>query len=698
MEAFAMYLIKSVIWLAGFTLVFILFLRNERFFLLNRIYLISGILTSFLFPLVSIHYTVVLPVISNMQADTPSVTEFITAKTSIIPVLKLILLIIYLSGVVFILAQIIKQGRSLLRAIRRSEIISLSRVKLIKTNDYTSAFSFFSYVFVNPSITDIETKEIMIHEMVHIRQKHWIDLMLVELLCMVQWFNPLVWIYIRLIRQNHEYLADEMALQRTSDPAVYRAVLLNQIVGAPVVSLTNSFNYSLNKKRFNMMKNIISSPYRKMKLLMVLPVFAIVLYAFAKPEYRYSNADESSVGNGSLTATQTKEVKGTVIQQDGTPLPGATVILVGTTQGTSADIKGAFRLSNIPENGSLAVSFVGFKYKVLKPVFSSDMTIRMTRDTVKYLNLDIATPPPPPPPPPADGNSTFNNGSVPPPPPPPPPAKIKINGDGPPPLYVIDGVIITKDEVDKIDAETIDRIDVLKGVSGTKAYGEKGKNGVVEITTKKVQAGTQYNATIPPPPPPPPPSKVSIRSANGEKPLIVVDGVIKDIEVNSLDSETIESMTVLKGELAVNKYGDKARDGAIEIITKKDSYHKVTNLSDTKATGYASGQQNDKGSFVIVETMPVFPGGGQAAMVAWINANIKYPGEAYKSKITGKVFVDFTVSKTGKVKNVTVSKSVHPLLDAEAKRVIGSMPDWKPATQGGKTVDVQYMVPVEFKL
>jgi TonB family protein len=96
--------------------------------------------------------------------------------------------------------------------------------------------------------------------------------------------------------------------------------------------------------------------------------------------------------------------------------------------------------------------------------------------------------------------------------------------------------------------------------------------------------------------------------------------------------------------------------------------------------------------------MPEFPGGGNHAMVAWIVANLKYPAEAYKGKIAGKVLVNFNVSNTGKIRNVKVSKSVHPLLDAEAIRVISIMPDWKPATQGGKPVDVQYMVPVEFKL
>ena len=177
-------------------------------------------------------------------------------------------------------------------------------------------------MFVNPSITDVETKEIMNHELVHIRQKHWFDLVLVELLCMMQWFNPLVWIYIRFIRQNHEYLADEVALQRTSDPAIYRAALLNQIVGSPVVSLANSFNYSLNKKRFNMMKNIISSPYRKMKILLILPVFAIVFYAFAKPDYKYPAQNSNSGSQGVVSQTSDKKLSGSVVQKDGKPFTG----------------------------------------------------------------------------------------------------------------------------------------------------------------------------------------------------------------------------------------------------------------------------------------------------------------------------------------------------------------------------------------
>jgi TonB family protein len=85
-------------------------------------------------------------------------------------------------------------------------------------------------------------------------------------------------------------------------------------------------------------------------------------------------------------------------------------------------------------------------------------------------------------------------------------------------------------------------------------------------------------------------------------------------------------------------------------------------------------------------------------MTAWIIANIKYPAEAAKVKITGKVYVSFLVDKNGKVINASVKKSASPSLDAEAKRVISSMPDWKPGSQSGKPVDVQMLVPVEFIL
>ena len=196
----------------------------------------------------------------------------------------------------------------------------------------------------------------MNHEMVHIRQKHWLDLMLAELLCLIQWFNPVIWIYIRLVRQNHEYIADKVALQRTSDPAIYRAALLNQIVGSRVISLANSFNYSLNKKRFTMMKNIYKLTLQEDEdYFFILPVFAIVFYAFAKPDYQYPAQNSNSGSPGLVSQTSDKKVSGSVVQKDGKPLQGAHVIIVNTNIGTSTDEKGNFNLDNVPADAAIVV-------------------------------------------------------------------------------------------------------------------------------------------------------------------------------------------------------------------------------------------------------------------------------------------------------------------------------------------------------
>jgi len=595
MEAFGLYLVKSVIWLSGFALVYLLFLRNERFFNLNRFFLLSGILFSFLMPVFAIRYTVVLPLPEVSQTEMV-ITDSIENMNGIALFdISSLLILLYLAGIIFVGFIMIRQSRTVINCVTKAIIVRSSPVKLIRTSEYTDSFSFFSFVFINPSVSDVEMEEIMNHEMVHVRQKHWIDLVLAGMICMLQWFNPAVWIYARLIRQNHEYIADEVALQRTSDPAVYRATLLNQIVGYQVVSLANSFNYSLNKKRFEMMKNIITSPYRKMKVLLILPVFALIIYAFAKPDYRYDTGNFTIDGQPAIL--QGRSVKGTIIQSDnGKPLEKAVVIVTGTTTGTTTDAGGHFMLDNIPQGGALAVSYVGYKSKVIKPVFTSEMTIGMDLDTInseKFIN-------------PAD----------------------------PPP---------------------------------------------------------------PPPPPPPPSSGIAIRG-EGKSPLIVVDGTITDIDVNKIDPETIASVKVIKDGPAIDKYGEKAKDGVIEVITKD----KLPASDKPVSTGpeyeiKTSKKNTGKDIFVVVEDLPQFPG-GNSALNSWIYANMKYPKKAAEDKITGKVYVTFLITSTGKIKNVDIQQSVDPLLDAEAKRLISNMPDWKPGTQAGKPVDVRYRMPVEFKL
>ena len=101
--------------------------------------------------------------------------------------------------------------------------------------------------------------------------------------------------------------------------------------------------------------------------------------------------------------------------------------------------------------------------------------------------------------------------------------------------------------------------------------------------------------------------------------------------------------------------------------------------------------------YVVVEEMPLFSG-GDSTLLTYISHNTKYPETAKINKIQGKVIVRFCVTSVGSVDRISVLKSVNPELDAEASRVVGSLPAFKPGKQGGKPVPVWYMVPIEFSL
>ena len=113
-------------------------------------------------------------------------------------------------------------------------------------------------------------------------------------------------------------------------------------------------------------------------------------------------------------------------------------------------------------------------------------------------------------------------------------------------------------------------------------------------------------------------------------------------------------------------------------------------------TSTAQTKKNDM-VFDVVEVMPQYPG-GQIAMLKYIMENIKYPEQAMKEGIQGRVTVRFIVEKDGSISDVRPILSVHPLLDKEAVRVVESMPKWSPGKQNGKPVRVRFNVPVMFKL
>lgn len=185
-----------------------------------------------------------------------------------------------------------------------------------------------------------------------------------------------------------------------------------------------------------------------------------------------------------------------------------------------------------------------------------------------------------------------------------------------------------------------------------------------------------------------PENEIELKSATSGQPLILIDGEIASKDaMEKLNPDAIQTVNVMKNGSGhwAEKYGELAQNGVIEVVLKAGA-------ADAKKMAQAYGDV-----FLIVEKMPDFPG-GKEALRKYIAEVIKYPVGAIEKGIQGKVYVNFVVEKDGRVGRIRVLRGVHPLLDAEAMRVISSMPEWTPGTQGGAAIAVSYTVPINFSL
>jgi periplasmic protein TonB len=173
----------------------------------------------------------------------------------------------------------------------------------------------------------------------------------------------------------------------------------------------------------------------------------------------------------------------------------------------------------------------------------------------------------------------------------------------------------------------------------------------------------QQEEEAPPPPPPPPPPELK-QEAKFIAP-VVVDTVEEKVEI-----ATTEQL------IATN-----TNDQVVEEVVEETN----------------QVVEEEAPAFIVVEEMPIFPG-GDAAMMKYIADNIKYPQICKENNISGKVFVNFIINEQGKVDKVKVVRGVDPYLDKEAIRVIESLPDWTPGRQRGKAVRVQFTIPISFAL
>lgn len=693
METFGLYLLKSASWLSGFALVYLLFLQNERFFILKRIYLISGILISILFPLITIRYQVEVPASQLLPADMGPLSG--TFNGGALPGpgdasghtvdLKGVLVLLYLAGVLAVAVRTVLHFRAIYKTIKSSEISKDGTARVVKGTGFHTSFSFFNYVFVNPSLSEEEVEQVMNHELVHVRQKHWFDLLLAEFMRTFQWVNPFAWIYSRFIRLNHEYLADEDALQRTSDPAVYKAALVNQMMRAPVFSLSNSFSYSLNKKRFEMMKKIITSPYRKLKVLLVLPVFALVFYAFAEPEYSYSEptitASVSELTIYQAPAIQQKEVKGIVLDENGKPIRGANINSTGTSETVRATTTGAdgrFILTDVMTDAYVMVFSQGYKPKSVKAVSTGEMTIRLEKDP--------------------DYKPPVNAPSIQP---------------RPQPVVALDGVLVEKTaaEIRSQLGYNFGTGTYLTGKAATDKYGEKGANGVYEVLTREKALSMGLKPPMPRLAPDDYPTFQGKHYSNFREWVINNSRYPEAAKTDKVEGWATVNYTILPdGTIGEVKAGgipntklSVLNDELIRVVKTSPKWEvpKNANIKDPFTMGISVEFRlpdvisHDIEPFVVVEQMPMYPG-GDGELLKFLADNTKYPEDLKAKNIGGRVIIRFSVQPDGNVKNVSVLRGVDPVLDAEAMRVVNLLKGFKPGTQGGTPVPVWYMVPITF--
>ena len=287
MPAILIYLIKLSCSLGLLWLFYRLVLRGLTFYTWNRWYLLGYAVLSFLIPFVNIG-----PIDQEDPSLQPLIIQYIPvigkpADQTALPVTTAQhwnmwqSLVFFLAlGSCFLLLRLLFRWYSLRRLRRQAILLQQTPVKIYRVTHPIAPFSFGHAIYINTEIhTEKEWEEIVLHEYVHIRQRHTIDILLGELLVIVNWYNPFAWLIRYSIRQNLEFIADRAVVDNGADKKGYQYHLL-KVVGQNHYRLTNNFNFSSLKKRIIMMNKSRSARLHLLRFLFILPLLTILLVAF----------------------------------------------------------------------------------------------------------------------------------------------------------------------------------------------------------------------------------------------------------------------------------------------------------------------------------------------------------------------------------------------------------------------------------
>jgi hypothetical protein len=439
------YLLKSVIYAGIFFGYYSLFLKNTIYHSYNRYYLLASMALSVVFPCVTITYS---PISKEQVAANPALKYLMYGSTAPVQETHIPWDLIAMGVISVLLLSYL--AYSVLRIFRLKAIHSKTQMgefTFIETDLEEAPFSFFSNLFWKKSISIEEEngQKMLHHELVHIRQKHTWDRLFSQFICAIFWMNPFNWIMQKELQNIHEFIADRDAVG-TGEVDAFAKMLLQTYYGNHFLNPSHSFYYSSIKRRIIMLTTSKTPKYAYLRKVAVLPLFAIslILISFQlsaqKPKSKKEEAAQFAVTMRSdstiFSDPKTGKKVFTVATRDmppppppaGAPAPPTPPVL--TLHGSGSEVK----LITID---STTVEFKGRNSEGKQVVFRAEKV----------------------------GNTATS-------------PKEK-------PLIVIDGVITSDLDMNKINPNNIASMNVLKGEKATTKYAEKGANGVIEITTKK---------------------------------------------------------------------------------------------------------------------------------------------------------------------------------------------------------------------
>ena len=509
MGVFFIYILKSSVCLVLFYLFFRLLLSKETFHRFNRMALLGVLFFSLLIPCIEVttrHQVEVQQAVLSIEqlllmAELEATPANVGAvqETPTISWVQIVLLV-YLAGILFLVCRNIYSLICLFRLVHSGKHEKLEKgVTLVVHNQEIAPFSWMKYIVISRKDLEENGREILIHEMAHIHHRHLVDLLVADICIFFQWFNPGAWLLKQELQNIHEYEADETVINEGVNAKEYQLLLIKKAVGTRLYSMANSFNHSKLKKRITMMVKEKSNPWARLKYLYVLPLAAIAVTAFARPEISEKMEEISAVKVNDLaeivqekvlqdTVKVSKDEKKDALVVTGVKSKEEEEIVIFEVVEQMPEYPGGMsalqkylseKIAGSPMKGKAGGRvMVGFtvaetgKIKDVRVLQSDEASLNQEAERIVSEMPDWIPGKQRGRPVPVKYTVPIRFGNI----------RFAENKQ---PLIFADGKEISMDAMEKLDPSTIESFSVLKDSASIKVYGKRGANGVILVNTQR---------------------------------------------------------------------------------------------------------------------------------------------------------------------------------------------------------------------